>query len=286
MVANHKSNPPRARQAAPGFVLLLIAAAAAAAVLLTACSTAGRSTAPAVNIPASGPTWATSTASALQTAAAAANSVTHAPSGSAATAAPAQTTATAAGSAATPQNGATAVPTSTPKQVVINAINKIRQAGPYRTQSTTTTDGKTTQTTVEVVLPDRYHIVMPNQEMLIVGNKSYQKQNGKWVAFPIDIGSIIAGAVGPLTQTAEQDISNVQLVGQDTVNGAPATVYQYQEIINSGGSSINSTSKIWIDNASGLPVKQEITGSFGGIESTTVQTIQYDPTIQIEAPAP
>ena len=45
--------------------------------------------------------------------------------------------------------------------------------------------------------PDRFHIKMSaGMEMLVVGDKSYQKVNGSWTAFPVDAGGIVNGLMG------------------------------------------------------------------------------------------
>ena len=48
--------------------------------------------------------------------------------------------------------------------------------------------------------------------------------------------------------------------------------------------AVKSDAKVWIDSASGRIVKSESEGEAMGIKSKTVQTIEYDPSIKIEAP--
>jgi hypothetical protein len=168
---------------------------------------------------------------------------------------------------------------------VLDALHAMVQAGPYRIHSTTTTgDGNTIQMTGEVILPDRFHLVVNGREILIVGNKTYQKEGDKWTEFPVDIGSIVSGLIGGMTAEMENGISDVQYIGPDTVNGVPAQVYQYTSSFKAGDQEVKSTVKLWVGVANGLPVRQEVDGEFAGIKSKTVQEIEYDPSIKIEAP--
>lgn len=84
------------------------------------------------------------------------------------------------------------------KQTLFDVLKSAMQAPPYHISSTTTTDsGTTTVITGEVILPDRFHIKMSaGMEMLVVGDKSYQKVNGSWTAFPVDAGGIVNGLMG------------------------------------------------------------------------------------------
>lgn len=184
----------------------------------------------------------------------------------------------------------TMVPTAVPahgvsaRQAVINAMHAVGSAGPYHIQSTTTSGGKTTVMTGEVILPDHFHLTTNGHEMLMVGSKTYIRQNGQWVDFPIDIASIVTGMMGTLSVEAEKGITNAQMLGADTANGTPATLYQFNQTVNFGGTAVTSTVKLWVDSLRGLPVQQQIDGVVAGVPSMTLQVITYDPTIKITAP--
>lgn len=133
-------------------------------------------------------------------------------------------------------------------------------------------------------MPDRFHIVMDTGEFIIIGNKTYMKQGDQWAEFPVDIGSLVFPLLISTDEEAEASISDVQLLGQDTVNGESTTVYQYRSTGVLEGTEVSSMVKLWVRDSDGLPIKQEIIGEAGGIESTTIQEIEYDPTISIEPP--
>lgn len=171
-----------------------------------------------------------------------------------------------------------------PRQAIISAMNAMREAGSYRVHVTSKSGETSTEWNAEVILPDRFHIVMDIGEYIIIGNKTYMKQGDQWAEFPVDIGSMVFPLLISTEKEAEASISDVQLVGQDTVNGEATTVYQYRSSGTLQGTEVTSMVKLWVRNSDDLPVKQEINGEVAGVESTTVQDIEYDPTISIEPP--
>jgi hypothetical protein len=192
---------------------------------------------------------------------------------------------------ASPTSAPTVIPSATqppapsdPQQALIDILKSAMQAPPYHVSSTSTTDtGTTTVITGEVILPDHLHIKVSNgTEMLVVGDKSYQKVSGSWQPFPIDISSILNGLMGGDMGDPSKTVSNAQYLGQEDLNGVSTQVYSYTSTVDLSGDTVTSQVKMWIAN--GLPVRQEINGEFAGIKSKTVQVITYDPSLKIEAP--
>jgi hypothetical protein len=170
------------------------------------------------------------------------------------------------------------------KQAVLASIDAMEVAGPYKTHTIVTAGDRTFESIAEVIPPDRFHVIASGQEMLIIGPKSYIKQNGKWISFAADVSEIVAGVRGSLQDDIAYRISDVQQVGQETVNGTPAIVYQFKEDVGSGSDQISSLVKLWIDQARGVPIRQEIDSDVKGVKTHTVQVIQYDPNIVIDDP--
>jgi hypothetical protein len=75
-------------------------------------------------------------------------------------------------------------------------------------------------------------------------------------------------------------LADGKVVGIEMINGKAATEYSYTSS-SKGLSAKPVTHTVWIDNASGLPVKQEILHPTG---EKTVQLITYDASIQITLP--
>jgi len=164
------------------------------------------------------------------------------------------------------------------------------KAGPFRVKSTITSGQTTIDQTAEMILPDRFHLVtqtgQTSMEFIIVGTKTYQKTGNTWSLFPVDVGTLTQSLLSGLTEETQKGITDVKFVGTEAVNGKPARVYTFASSVTVAGQQVNSTIKMWVDVASGLPVKDEIQGEYAGIKSKTAQQIEYDKSIKIEAPIP
>lgn len=222
----------------------------------------------------------------------------------AATAAPAATAAVADTAAPQPTDTVAPQPTDTPapavaaapagdaRDIIVAALRKQINSGPYRTTATITSDSGEIKLTGEVIPPDRLRTVSTiagqMSEIIYIGNKAWMKMgDAGWK----DMG---AGGIaevrnqysGAMIDDMANAISDARLVGPDAVNGKPATVYSYFLDANKFKTPIDvkSNVKLWIDNATGLIVQQEIDGEAMGARSKTVQQVEYDAGIKIEAP--
>lgn len=170
---------------------------------------------------------------------------------------------------------------------VASALNKIKQAGPVRIHSVTTTeDGKSTAIVAEAILPERYHILTPTSEVMVIGNQTYARQKDRWVKTNLDVSGLMGELFGNLSDQAVLGITDAFLAHAETIGGIPTSEYRYHTSIDLAGEAVPSDSQIWIAETSGLPVRLESTGNFAGVHSTTVQEITYDPSIKIELPTP
>lgn len=199
---------------------------------------------------------------------------------------PATANANQVGATATvPPTQAAAPASGDARQAVINALKAVSTAGPYHVKITTGLGSSTSHVIDgDIILPDHFHLNMQGREMLIIASKTYMKANGKWVEFPIDMGSLIQGMVGTLTEDILNGVSNAKLVGPDTVNGKAATLYTFDEAYTLDGKPYTSQNKLWVDSLRGLPIQQQVDGVVNGAASSTIQVITYDPTIKIDTP--
>jgi len=252
--------------------------------LLAACgggSTAAPTSAPEQTAPTSAPEVKPTTAAATDAPAAAA--ATTAATAATATTAPAATAAPAATQPAAP-----VLPVGDPKAVVIKAIKAQLTAGPSRTLTLVETSDSKTQLTSEMVLPDRLHIVMESDgkrvsETIIISDTMWTRTgDGAWNSSP--------GGAAMLSMMGEKEIdattnsiTDVKLVGPELLNGTPTWVYTFTS--DRADLGVTSQVKIWIGALTGLPLQQQVEGEVGGTKSKTTQTITYDPSIKIEAPA-
>ena len=99
------------------------------------------------------------------------------------------------------------------------------------------------------------------QDFIIIGANSYQKgPNTGWQKSAIDMSGIINSFrdLKVIEDLAKSIItSDVQRLGDDTLNGRPMHVYQYNTAFSGGDKTINGTTKMWIGADDGLPYRQE-----------------------------
>lgn len=167
-------------------------------------------------------------------------------------------------------------------------MRKQMSGGPYHQKTTITSDKTTMQMEGDVIPPDQMHMQMTasgnTTEMLYIGDKGWMKNGDNWIASPINGGEIMKQVMQSVDEFAPT-ISNVQYVGEESLDGKPAKVYTYHMELPADKGGVKSDAKVWIDSATGLIVKSESTGEVSGVKSATVQTIAYDSSIKIEAPA-
>ena len=171
------------------------------------------------------------------------------------------------------------------KTAVLAAAHALGQAGPYHITGTISSAGATSQIADDVVPPDRLHSVMNTPdgtvEFITIGEQNYTKAKGRWIAVPTSASAVLQN-VDPLGEALLQTITDVALVGTDSVDGVAAQVYTYTARTD----DLSSTAKLWISTANGLPIKIESDGQVGGTSTHGTETITYDPDITIEAPIP
>jgi hypothetical protein len=79
-------------------------------------------------------------------------------------------------------------------------------------------------------------------------------------------------------------ITNEQFAGVDAIDGKPTWIYSYTQTIEGFGEAEPSEVRLWVEIATGLPLRLESSGNVFGSPTTTVQVITYDPTITISPP--
>ena len=182
------------------------------------------------------------------------------------------------------------VPSGSAKDAIIAATQATLKAGPFRTKSTIVSDSGTINMTGELIPPDKLHTTMKaadfEMENIIIGDKAWIKQDGKWAVSPVPGKVALESAFQALTaEQLDLTISDAKALGTEAVNGEQARVYTYTSTTDLGESGkVISAVKLWVSAKSGLPIKQEIAGEAGGVKSNTVQTIEYDPTISVVPP--
>ena len=194
---------------------------------------------------------------------------------------------------------ATAVPAAAvalpgdPKAAILQALRAQLNAGPYRTTTTITMDDGAQTIVGTVIPPDRMQVAMDlggmKTEMIYIGDKVWSRQGDAEWQVSDRMGTPGAGLLDEsMIADTEATITAAALVGPEVVEGVAALLYTFTTDLNKSTvmpmDSIMQ-SKVWIDAATGLVIRQETTDTTAETPSTTVQVVEYDPSITIEAPA-
>lgn len=202
---------------------------------------------------------------------------------------PVSTVAYAAPGIAVGQDADATAPARSPKQAVIAALQAQMTAGPYRTQTTVVSEKGTLVLTGEVMPPDRLHMITQRgenaSESIYIGDRGWKRVDGGWIPMPINVRGILAPMRASPAAELERSIDGVQAAGTDTIAGQPALVYTYTSTVDLGGAEpAVSRIKLWVSTATGLPIKLVSQGEVMGVQATTTQRIEHDPSITIEPP--
>lgn len=175
-----------------------------------------------------------------------------------------------------------------PKEDIMAAHQKLVERGKFRMTSVTEGGGTTARTEAMVEWPDRYHMKTDaggqKSEMIILPAGTWMKQGGSWMKFPMDMSAMIKSMTPDAMKQAYDGMSNLREIGASEINGRDATGYAYDSKVTMMGITSTSSVKLWIDDDSGLPLRQEIDGEAMGTKSTTVQDYDYETAVSVRAP--
>ena len=117
-------------------------------------------------------------------------------------------------------------------------------------------------------------------EIIYIGTDSYMKTGDKWLKMP-GSGASIPNLRDSFTEAGLKTLADIKFEGEDTVDGKPAMAYSYKNVTPVGAYPF--TSKIWISQQSGLPLKIYVEYSNGMLKNMTVNYDTESP-VSIEAP--
>ena len=182
-------------------------------------------------------------------------------------------------------SGAGGTDSAAATDALTKSINAQMSARSFRARMDANTDGQEVARTIEYVAPDRFHMTGEDNEMIVIGSNAWTRRNGgAWQKLPIDTGQIIASVRDPKMIEQIRQNAEVKLIGPDTLDGMPTTVYQYT-LRNVMGTDMTSHSKTWIANADSLPRRVETEADIKGKTSkATITYFDYNADIKIEPP--
>lgn len=181
------------------------------------------------------------------------------------------------------KNG-TATGGSDPKLDVVEASKKFIEL-PYFTAKMEGVGQTEIRSQVEYLAPDRYHVKYlggtgAGMEMIWIGKDSYMNSNGKWTKMSTANASIPT-LRDSFTKEGLKTLDDVKFEGKDSVDGKPALAYSYKNVTPVGNYPF--TSKIWIAEETGVPMKVYVEYSNGTLKNMTVN-YDIESKVTIEPP--
>jgi hypothetical protein len=167
--------------------------------------------------------------------------------------------------------GGKATASSDPRADVVEASKKFLDL-PYFTANMEGKGQTEMKSRVEYAAPDRFHVKYlggtgAGLEMIWIGKDSYMNANGKWTKMPGSNASIPT-LRDSFTEEGLKTLTDVTFEGEDSVDGKPALAYGYKNVTPVG--SYPFTSKIWVSQDTGVPMKIYVEYTNGTLKNMTV----------------
>src|SRR5687767_13803722 len=171
-----------------------------------------------------------------------------------------------------------------PREDVVQASKKFI-ALPYFTANMEGVGETEIKSQVAYRAPDRFHVKYlggtgAGMEMIWIGKEMYMNANGKWSKMPASNTSIPT-LRDSLTEEGLKTLTDVKFEGEDSVDGKPALAYSYKNSTPVGNYPF--TSKIWVGEDTGLPLKIYVEYTNGTLKNMTVSYDTESP-VSIEPP--
>lgn len=153
------------------------------------------------------------------------------------------------------------------------------------TISTTDKKGRVMQSEMRANWPNRFHMKSADSEFIIIGDSTWMRPQGQnWMKFPMNMSKIIDAYKPEAMKAANEGTTNVRQLDDDTINGRDCKVFAYDFDAKMMGIRSKGSSTVYLDKASGYPVRVESDGEAMGQRSKTVIDYVYDPGIRVVAP--
>jgi outer membrane lipoprotein-sorting protein len=190
-----------------------------------------------------------------------------------------------AGSGSTGSSKGTATGGSDPREDVVQASKKFI-ALPSFTANMEGVGQTEIKSQVAYAAPDKYHVKYlggtgAGMEIIFIGSQMYMKTGDKWSKMPSAQGTSIPTLRDSFTEEGLKSLTDVKYEGTDSVNGEPAALYSYKNV--TPAENYPFTSKIWISENKGLPMKIYVEYSNGMLKNMTVN-YDVDSPVTIDAP--
>ncbi|KXK03763.1 MAG: hypothetical protein UZ17_ACD001001020 [Acidobacteria bacterium OLB17] len=141
---------------------------------------------------------------------------------------------------------------------------------------------------LEYQAPDRYHLISEPMhgieiETIMIGPDSYAKFGGKWQKMPGSGAAQVPAMRDMFTEEGAKRLSNVRYEGSEDIDGKPANKYVYDDPGQPDKKVSPFTSTIWVNKATGVPMKIKVEYKGGQLKSATID-YDTDTPVKIEKP--
>ena len=173
---------------------------------------------------------------------------------------------------------------SDPRADVVEASKKFLEL-PYFTANMEGQGQTPIKSQVQYLSPDKFHMKYlggtgAGIEMIWIGKESYMNANGKWTKMPASNASL-PNLRDSFTEEGLKTLTDVTAEGEESVDGKPALVYGYKNVTPTGNYPF--TSKIWVSQETGVPMKIYVEYTNGTLKNMTVN---YDTETKVSIEPP
>lgn len=158
------------------------------------------------------------------------------------------------------------------------------KAGPYHADITIVSAGKTLKLSSDVILPDQFHMNMPQAEVIKTAKGTWMKIGGKWQAMPAAVGNAIQGPIDQAIVKGMKSVKNLACLGSQTYENQSLVGYEFDSSGEFGGIKSTAHVVLYADPATNLPAYITVNGEAMGKKSMTTEHITFDPSITIAPP--
>ena len=145
-----------------------------------------------------------------------------------------------------------------------------------------------TETSLEAVMPDKFHITTDRSEMILIGQTTYLKlPDGRWSKITTGLDNTF-GTMKKMMEDLKGS-KEIKRIGSETVDGVPTEVYESKMTLPAAlGSTVGAGPDsylvtLWVGASDGLPRKLENTSPTSPMRTTVAYT-DYGAAIALEPP--
>lgn len=169
-----------------------------------------------------------------------------------------------------------------PRDEVIAAFRNAVSDTTYRMQIEVANSRGPVRSQIDVQMPDRFHMKAEEVEFITIPGGTWINAGGRWMKVPVDMSKQIQGYQLDKMDESMASISNVESLGNETVNGCKSQLYRYEASSNFAGRKSDDELELAVCETTGKPIRLRSTPKGRG-EPVTI-SYDFDAEIDIRPP--